>query len=42
VDIQPYLDLIGVTKKKKESRKIHLKRGIPYTPQVFPPEERPR
>ena len=43
MDIRPYLDLIGATKqKKKESRKIHLKRGIPYTPQVFPPEERPR
>ena len=41
MDIRPYLDLIGA-RKKKEKKKIHLKRGIPYTPQEFPPEERPR
>ena len=41
MDIRPYLELVGLDKKKEEKRKkIHLRRGIPYTPQVFPPEPR--
>lgn len=36
------LKAAGIELKRKTNRKrerVHLKGGIPYTPQVFPPEE---
>ncbi len=41
MDISPYLKQLGLDRKgrKKEKRKkVHLDwRGVPYTPQHFPP-----
>ena len=40
MDIRPYLELVGIRLQKKEpKKKKHLRRGIPYTPQEFTPEE---
>ena len=50
MDLTPYLELLGIrfregrvtqsdSRKQGRRKDVHVRRGVPYTPQVFTPEE---
>ena len=50
MDLTPYLELLGIrflegrvtqsdSRKQGRRKGVHVRRGVPYTPQVFTPEE---
>lgn len=41
MDLEPYLALLGLQQERRTKPRARqaLRRGIPYTPQAFPPEE---